>query len=54
MERATTIAELERQIADRDRLERQRAAAKTHNLPDELVDRLAGGTAEDLEAVRTE
>lgn len=49
-ERADRIADLERQIADRDRQDRKRAAGRKHNLPDELVDRLTGETDDDLEA----
>lgn len=49
-DRETEIADLNRKITERDLQDRKRAAARKHNLPDELIDRLVGETDEELEA----
>jgi hypothetical protein len=43
-------ADLEAQLKTRDLRDRKAAAARKHNLPDDLADRLSGQTDEELEA----
>ncbi|MDQ3540260.1 MAG: hypothetical protein M3440_06185 [Chloroflexota bacterium] len=48
-QRADDLAEAQRKLAERDLKDMKVAAAKKAGLPDDLVDRLAGTTAEELE-----
>ena len=45
------IAELRKQIAERDQRDRRAAIAKAHNIPDELTGLLTGDTDEEMEEV---
>ncbi len=48
-QRADDLAEAQRKLAERDLKDMKVTAAKKAGLPDDLVDRLAGATAEELE-----
>lgn len=48
--REDELAQLKREIAERDLRDRKTAIAKAHDLPDEFVERLKGETDEELEA----
>ncbi len=48
-QRADDLAEAQRKLAERDIKDMKAAAARKAGLPDDLVDRLAGTTAEELE-----